>query len=77
MVTINVDEGPSYGAAILASVAAGLYAGVEEACDAIISEVDRLTPDAALDEEYNRWFQEYQAAYRVLAPGFKRVAALL
>src|SRR5690606_38723965 len=25
MVTINVDEGPAYGAAILASVAAGMY----------------------------------------------------
>lgn len=77
MVTINVDEGPSYGAAILASVAAGLYSSVDEACDTIISEVDRLTPDAALTDEYDRWFQEYQAAYRALAPGFKRVAAFL
>jgi xylulokinase len=77
MVTINVDEGPSYGAAILASVATGLYASVEEACEAIISEVGRVTvnePDAAV---YDRWFREYQAAYQALAPGFRRAAALL
>jgi xylulokinase len=77
MVTINVDEGPSYGAAILASVATGLYASVEEACEAIISEVGRVTvnePEAAV---YDRWFREYQAAYQALAPGFRRAAALL
>jgi len=77
MVTINVDEGPSYGAAILASVAAGMYATVQEACDAIIAEVDRVQPDAEDATIYDAWFEEYQAAYQALAPGFKRAAALL
>jgi len=77
MVTINVDEGPAYGAAILASVAAGLYGTVEEACDAIIREVRRVEPDSAGAAAYDKWFKEYQAAYRALAPGFKRMAGLL
>lgn len=77
MVTINVDEGPSYGAAILASVAAGIYGTVEEACDAIIGEVDRLEPDLETAAEYDKWFAEYRAAYQALAPGFRRVAGLL
>lgn len=77
MVTINVDEGPSYGAAILASVAAGLHGSVETACDAIIAELGRVQPTAAQAEAYDRWFAEYQAAYRALAPGFRRIAALL
>ena len=77
MVTINVDEGPAYGAAILASVAAGMHARVDAACDAIIREVDRVSPDPAASAGYGRWFREYQAAYRALAPGFRRAADIL
>ncbi len=77
MVTINVDEGPSYGAAILASVAAGLHKTVENACDAIIRETARLAPDETASAVYDRWFAEYQAAYRALAPGFRRAAELI
>lgn len=75
--TINVDEGPSYGAAILASVATGMHASVEQACDAIIRVVDECPVNEANAAVYDRWFTEYQAAYRALAPGFKRAAALL
>ncbi len=77
MVTINVDEGPAYGAAILASVAAGLYGKVEEACDAIITEVARLAPNPETAAQYDRWFAEYQAAYTALAPSFRRIAGHL
>lgn len=77
LVTINVDEGPAYGAAILATVATGLYADVEQACDAIIRVVDTCEPDAARAGQYDRWFAEYQAAYQALAPGFRRAAELL
>lgn len=77
MVTINIDEGASYGAAILASVAAGMYGTVEEACGAIIQEVERIRHDDAMAMVYDGWFAEYQAAYQALAPGFKRSAALL
>lgn len=77
MVTINVDEGPSYGAAILASVAAGLYANVEEACGAIIREVSRVDYDGGNAAAYDPWYAEFQTAYTSLAPGFRRTAGLL
>jgi xylulokinase len=77
MVTINVDEGPAYGAAILASVAAGMYGTVEEGCDAIIQEISRLEPNAAAVKAYDPWFDEYQALYGALAPRFKAMAGLL
>jgi len=77
MQRINVEEGPAYGAAILASVAAGLHDSVEGACDAIIAEEERLMPDASTAAAYDPWFAEYQAAYQALAPGFKRMAGLL
>lgn len=77
MVTINADEGPAYGAAILSSVAAGMYSTVEEGCDAIIREVSRRNPEPAAVKAYEPWYQEFRAAYTACAPGFKRVAALL
>ncbi|HPO30009.1 MAG TPA: FGGY-family carbohydrate kinase, partial [Candidatus Hydrogenedentes bacterium] len=77
MITINVDEGPAYGAAILAAVASGLYGTVEEACDAIIREVDRVEPDAANQVTYAKWFEAYQALYRALAPEYRRIHGLL
>lgn len=77
MITINVDEGPAYGAAILAAVAAGLYSTVEEACDAIIREVDRVEPDPETRPVYRGWFEAYQALYRALAPEYRRIHSLL
>ena len=77
MVTINVDEGPAYGAAILASVAAGLYKTVEEGCDNIIQEVSRLEANKVAADAYEPWFAEYQANYQALAPRFKAMGALL
>jgi xylulokinase len=77
MVRINVDEGPAYGAAILASVATGLHDSVEEACDRMIHEVDRVEPDATRARAYDPWYLEFQSAYAALAPRFRRTAALL
>jgi xylulokinase len=77
LVLINVDEGPAYGAALLATAATGLYGSVEEACDATIRVVDSCAPDPERSKQYDAWFAEYQAAYRALAPGFRRIADLL
>ena len=74
---INVDEGPAYGAAILAGVGAGCYGSVEEACDAIIFETYRIQPDENVAATYDAWLEEYRAAYNALRPNFKRVASLL
>lgn len=77
MATLNVEEGPAFGAAILAMVGGGLYTNVEQACTHIITETSRTGPDSARTAGYGRWFREYQAAYTALAPSFKRIAALL
>jgi xylulokinase len=77
LVTLNVEEGPAYGAAVLAMVGTGLHGSVEEACDATIRVVDSCAPNSALASRYDSAFAEYQAAYKALAPGFKRTAAIL
>jgi xylulokinase len=77
LVLINVDEGPAYGAALLATVATGQHGSVEEACDATIRVVDSCEPNAAQSKQYDGWFDLYQQSYRALAPGFRRAAELL
>jgi xylulokinase len=77
LVTTNIDEGPAYGAALLAMVETGLYKSVEEACDAIIKVVDTCQPDASLANRYDEGFTLYQDTYKALAPGFRRAAATL
>ena len=69
LVTINVDEGPAYGAALLATVAAGIYASIEEACDATIRVVDTCAPRPGPSAEYGQWFAVYQDAYKGPRPG--------
>jgi xylulokinase len=77
LVTINVDEGPAYGAALLATVETGIYGSIQEACGATIRVVDSCAPSAENGTAYDGWFAEYQAAYEALAPTFKRTAAML
>ncbi|MBX7256525.1 MAG: xylulokinase [Candidatus Hydrogenedentes bacterium] len=77
LVMTNIDEGPAYGAALLATVATGMYTSIEEACDAIISVVDACEPNGSLASVYDSWFALYQDTYKALAPGFERAARLL
>src|SRR5690606_37271460 len=41
VVTINAEEGPAYGVALLAAVGTGYFTNVEEACSATISVVSK------------------------------------
>jgi len=59
-----VDEGPAYGAALLAGVAAGTFASVEEACASIEISADVCEPD----QRWARLYDEYYSAYRSLYP---------
>ncbi len=74
---INVEEGPAYGAAILAGVGGGCYATVEEACDAIIREVDRTKINEENARHYDLYLEEYRDAYRSLKDRFKRIATTI
>lgn len=77
MVVINVDEGPAFGAGLLASIAAGMFSSLSEACESIIKELDRVEPNPQNSEEYEFWYQEYKSAYLSLAPAFKRLGKKL
>ncbi|RJP20804.1 MAG: xylulokinase [Candidatus Omnitrophota bacterium] len=63
---IGSDQGPAFGAAIMAGVGTGVYKSIPEACDAIISVVQRTEPNAARVNEYNDYYNIYRSTYPAL-----------
>jgi xylulokinase len=74
--TINAEEGPAYGAALLAAVGAGAFKNVREACAATIRVVQSTPPGRVAIKTYDRAFPEYRQLYRSLKDDFRRIAAL-
>jgi len=76
VVTINAEEGPAYGVALLAAVGAGAFKNVEEACSATIRVVKETPVQKPAAKYYDRGFPLYQQLYRSLKDDFKRIAEL-
>jgi xylulokinase len=74
--TINAEEGPAYGVALLAAVGAGAFKDIREACAATIRVVDHTSPQRAAVKMYDRGFPEYQQLYRSLRDDFRRIAEM-
>ncbi len=72
IVTVNVTQGAAYGAALLAGVAAKVYASVAEAAGRVVRVTGRHMPgpDAAVYEEF---YPRFRALYPALAGEFKAV----
>lgn len=74
--TINADEGPAYGVALLAGVGTGVWKHVPEACNAAIKETETLKPDKKLAKLYAAYHKQYQRLYDALKGEFEQIAAL-
>lgn len=61
--TLKQEEGPAYGAAILAGVGAGIYSSIQEACDAFIEEDGITECDLKEAEEYEKFHKIYDRFY--------------
>jgi xylulokinase len=68
-----VDEGPAYGAALLAGVASGQFRNVHEACSVIRIRQEVAEPEPSRAELYRK----YRDAYRDLYPATAAVMARL
>lgn len=66
VIRMAVDEGPAFGAGILAAVGAGLYADTQTACENMVKTADTIQPDSTLAETYRGLHQLYQRAYMQL-----------
>ncbi len=77
VVTIDKDEGPAFGVALLAAVGTGAYASVEEACEATMCVVSEVEPDRANSAIYNDYYPIYRRLYLDLKERFKQTAELV
>jgi xylulokinase len=76
VVTINAEQGPAYGVALLAAVGAGSYKNIQEACAANIRVVSRTPADKKSIPAYDRGFPVYQQLYQSLKRDFEAIAKL-
>jgi xylulokinase len=75
--TINAEEGPAYGVALLAAAGTGAYKDVVEACKATISVVTKTKAATATKKTYNAAYPVYQQLYQSLKDDFKTIQTLL
>lgn len=75
VVTVHADEGPSFGAALLAAVGAGFYPSVPSACAATVSVGGAVAPDPSRAAVYDHRYATYRSLYPALAQQFAALAA--
>ncbi|HCM12383.1 MAG TPA: xylulokinase [Lachnospiraceae bacterium] len=70
---INSEEGPAFGAAILAAVGCGKYASVEEACAKLIKVISTTDQDPKIVELYNKKYEVFKQLYPALKEMFDKM----
>jgi len=68
---VEAEEGPAYGAALLAGVGVGVWSSVDEACDTAVRVATRVQPNSASAAVMNKQY----AAYRKLYPALREIYA--
>lgn len=63
---IESEEGPGYGAAILAAVGCGVFRSVEEAAEKLVRVIATEEPDPELAAKYEERYQKFRKLYPAL-----------
>jgi len=66
----SYEEGPGYGAAILAAVGAGVFSDINDGVSKIINISERIIPEKDLVEKYNKKYEKYRELYPLLKGWF-------
>lgn len=64
--TVETEEGPGYGGAILAAVACGEYPSVEAAADALVRVVGTAHPQPEITARYEEQYRKFRLIYPAL-----------
>jgi xylulokinase len=78
VITINAEQGPAYGVALLAAVGAGAFKNVQQACEATIRVTSRTTCHQARVPYriYKNAYPVYRRLYGSLKDDFQAIAVL-
>jgi len=67
---VETEEGPAYGAALLAGVGVGLWRDVPEACRAAVRIAGRVEPQPSVVGRYEEMYSRYRELYPKLRTSF-------
>jgi len=73
---LNVEEGPAFGAALIAGVGVGVYDSFAEAVNRIIKVKKTIVPAIQNTKRYNQYYQIYKKLYHSLKENFKELKNL-
>lgn len=68
--TLECEEGPGYGAALLAAVGCGTFKSVEETAKMLIRKKETIEPEQILVEKYEEKYRKYKSLYPLLKNWF-------
>jgi xylulokinase len=71
VVTLRAEEGPAYGAALLAGVGAGIFSSVDQAARDAVVVTSSTAPDPAAQECYERAYAIYTGLYPALSSSMR------
>lgn len=71
---VKTEQGPGYGAVLLAMVGVGQFGSVQEAAESLVSVSKTTLPDPALTELYEDRYQQYKKIYPTVKPLFPELA---
>ncbi len=74
--TLEVEQGPAFGVALLAAVGDGAYPNIEAACKATIQVAAETKANTVAVKKYNQLFPIYQDLYAKLAENMAKLADL-
>jgi xylulokinase len=74
--TLNVEEGPAFGAALIAGVGFGIYPGIEEIVEKIIEKDKENNPIDENVKKYKKFYNVYTSLYLDLRQNFKDISRL-
>lgn len=76
VVKLNTNEGPAYGAAILAAVGHGLFDTVESACSTFVKVTETIEPDAERAKTYDQKYEKFREIYPATRELFQKLTKL-
>ena len=74
--TMNAEQGPAFGVALLAAVGAGEFKNIEEACKATIEVTAKTVPQRAAVKTLDRSFEIYRSLYGSLKETYAAISRL-
>ena len=70
---MKTEQGPGYGAVMLAMVGCGLFPDVQSAAESLVSTCSTVMPETELVNLYNERYSEFRQIYPALKPVFKSI----